>query len=169
MCKCGKVRPQPNSDDLCLLFCLYPFSIVGRNDKFRVQARMKETVSSKSQNVECSTSFSFKSTKYFFIFFILFIFFIYIPVYVYIFFIGFSIQCITILRTGSGIVGQAWAQTLATLCCMLFDLISSLEILVFLGRVVIHSRNTIVRTGKSLRQPGRGLYTSNHPTVLASR
>ena len=28
---------------------------------------------------------------------------------------------------------SAWTRTLATLCCMLFDLISSLEILVLLG------------------------------------
>ena len=85
--QCGiQVRPQPNSDDLCLLFCLYPFSIVGRNDKFRVQARMKETVSSKSQNVKCSTSFSFKSTKYSFIF-LFYLYFLYIFPYMYIYFL----------------------------------------------------------------------------------
>ena len=43
------------------------------------------------------------------------------------FFIGFSIQCITILRTGSGYVGQAWTRTLATLSCMLTRLISLSE------------------------------------------
>ena len=38
-----------------------------------------------------------------------------------------------LLGLDNGYVGQAWTRTLATLCCMLFDLISSLEILVFLG------------------------------------
>ena len=50
----------------------------------------------------------------------------------YFFLLGFLIQCITILRTGSGYVGQDWTRTLATLCCTLFDLSSSLEILVLL-------------------------------------
>ena len=76
------------------------------------------------------SSLLFSGENFLFIFFY-FIFYIYTSIYI--FFIRFSIQCITILRTGSGIVGQAWAQTLATLCCMLFELISSLEILVFLG------------------------------------
>ena len=95
-----------------------------------------------------------RSLQHFFIFFIFFGFFL--------------IHCNTILRTGSGYVGKAWTRTLATFVLHVF------WPKFFIGdpcppRVAIHSRNIIVRTWKSLRQSGWGLYTSNHPTVLASQ
>ena len=40
-----------------------------------------------------------------------------------IFYVDFSIQCISILRTGSGYIGQARTRTLVATCCMLSHLI----------------------------------------------
>ena len=47
--------------------------------------------------------------------------------------LGFLIQCITILRTGSGYVGQARTRTIAATVLHAVNLISSLENNVFLG------------------------------------